>query len=238
MNSRTPQLPPHVDLQPVLRSIPLFAPLPPDDIESLSRLIDIRVFPKNRTILHEADTANYMYLVLAGKVRVVQQGADGSEQVLAIHRKGAFFGEMALLDGRTSPATLMAHEDATVGLIARTTFESQILTNDRVLRQIISVLCGRLRESWFLMKLTRFPSAEQKIRGVLKYLGTQYGVDDSRGKILTIKLTHQTVASYASVSRETASRILGRFSRNGEIELLASRRMLLKPLLFHNPPYL
>lgn len=238
MNSRTPQPPPHVDLQPVLRSIPLFAPLPPDDIESLSRLIDIRVFPKNRTILHESDTANYMYLVLAGKVRVVQQGADGSEQVLAIHRKGAFFGEMALLDGRTSPATLMAHEDATVGLIARTTFESQILTNDRVLRQIISVLCGRLRESWFLMKLTRFPSAEQKIRGVLKYLGTQYGVDDSRGKILTIKLTHQTVASYASVSRETASRILGRFSRNGEIELLASRRMLLKPLLFHNPPYL
>ena len=238
MNSRISHPPSHADLQAILQDVPLFSPLPPDDLENLSRLIDIRIYPRNRTILHETDTANYMYLVLAGKVRVVQLGTDGTEQVLAIHRKGAFFGEMALLDGRTSPATLIAHEDATVGLIARTAFENQILTNDRMLRQIISVLCGRLRESWFLMKLTRFPSAEQKIRGVLKYLGTQYGIDDSRGKILTIKLTHRTVASYASVSRETASRILSRFSRNGEIELLASRRMLLKSPLFHNPPFL
>lgn len=238
MSTKSPRIPPHTVPQSVLRAIPLFAPLPSDDIDDLGRLIDIRVFPKNRTILHEADTANYMYLVLAGKVRVVQHGSDGTEQVLAIHRKGAFFGEMALLDGRTSPATLIAHEDATVGLIARTAFESQILTNDRMLRQIISVLCGRLRESWFLMKLTRFPSAEQKIRGVLKYLGAQYGIDDSRGRILSIKLTHRTVAGYASVSRETASRILSRFSRDGEIEFLASRRMLLKPPLFHNPPYL
>lgn len=238
MDTKTPRLPLNITLQSVLRTIPLFAPLPPGDIEALSRLIDIRIFPKNRTILHEADTSNYMYLVLAGKVRVVQNGANGTEQVLAIHRKGAFFGEMALLDGRTSPATLMAHEDATVGLIARTAFETQILTNDRMLRQIITVLCGRLRESWFLMKLSRFGSAEQKIRGVLKYLSTQYSVDDSQGKILTIKLTHRTVAGYASVSRETASRILGRFTRDGEIELLSSRRMLLKPALFQNPPFL
>lgn len=238
MNSKTPRPPLHATLQSVLRTIPLFAPLPPDDIESLSRLIDIRVFPKHRAILHEADTSNYMYLVLSGKVRVIQNGADGKEQVLAIHRKGAFFGEMALLDDRTSPATLIAHEDATIGLIDRSAFETQILTNDRMLRQIIAVLCGRLRESWFLMKLSRFASAEQKVRGVLKYLGTQYGVDDSQGKILSIKLTHRTVAGYASVSRETASRILGRFSRDGEIEFLASRRMLLKPSLFQNPPFL
>lgn len=238
MNSKNPRTTIPAPLQSILSAIPLFAPLPPDDINTLSKLIEIQVFPKNRTILHEADTANYMYLVLAGKVRVVQHGNDGTEQVLAIHRKGAFFGEMALLDGRTSPATLIAHEDATVGLIARTAFENQILTNDRMLRQIISVLCSRLRESWFLMKLSRFSSAEQKVRGVLKYLGTQYGVDDSRGKILSIKLTHRTVAGYASVSRETASRILGRFSRAGEIELLASRRMLLKPTLFLNPPFL
>ncbi|CAG1015909.1 Crp/Fnr family transcriptional regulator [Geobacter sp.] len=238
MNSTSQQPPTHATLTAILRTIPLFASLPPEDIDALSRLIEIRSFPKNRTILHEADTSNYMYLVLAGKVRVVQNGANGTEQVLAIHRKGAFFGEMALLDGRTSPATLIAHEDATVGLIDRPAFNSQILTNDRMLRQIIAVLCARLRESWFLMKLSRFGSAEQKIRGVLKYLGTQYGVDDSRGKILTIKLTHRIVAGYASVSRETVSRILSRFSRDGEIELLTSRRMLLKPTLFHNPPFL
>lgn len=238
MNQKNPRPSLHSNLLSVLGSIPLFAPLPPDDLDTLGRLIDIRAFPKHRIILLETDTPNYMYLVLSGKVRVVQHGIDGTEQVLAIHHKGTFFGEMSLLDGKTSPATLIAHEDTTVGLIDRTDFESQILTNDRMLRQIITVLCGRLRESWFLMKLSRFCTAEEKIRGVLKYLATQYGVDDSRGKILAIKLTHRTVAGYASVSRETASRILGRFSREGEIEFVASRRMLLKPTLFLNPPFL
>jgi CRP/FNR family transcriptional regulator len=219
-------------------SIPLFAALTDSDLDAICHLITVRAFPKNRIILLETDTPNYMYLVLSGKVRVVQHGADGTEQVLAIHRKGTFFGEMALLDGKTSPTTLIAHEDATVGLIARSDFESQILTNDRMLRQIITILCGRLRESWFLMKLSRYGSAEQKVRGVLKYLSSQYGIDDTRGKILNIKLTHRTVAGYASVSRETASRILSRFSREGEIEFITNRRMLLKPTLFLNPPFL
>lgn len=238
MNQKEPQPCSPSALKAILGSISLFAPLPPDDLTTLCRLINVRTFPKHRIILHETDTPNYMYLVLSGKVRVVQHGSDGTEQILAIHRRGAFFGEMALLDGKTSPATLIAHENTTVGLIARSDFESQILTNERMLRQIITVLCGRLRESWFLMKLSRLCSAEEKIRGVLKYLATQYGVDDSRGKILAVKLTHRTVASYASVSRETASRILGRFSREGEIEFVASRRMLLKLTLFLNPPFL
>lgn len=238
MNSWNKNSSPCNALKSVLGSIPLFAALPDDDLDTLCRMIDVRAFPKNRIILLETDTPNYMYLVLSGKVRVIQHCADGAEQVLAIHHKGTFFGEMALLDGKTSPATLIAHEDATVGLIARRDFENQILTNDRMLRQIITILCGRLRESWFLMKLSRFGNAEQKIRGVLKYLSSQYGVDDARGKILSIKLTHRTVAGYASVSRETASRILSRFSREGEIEFIANRRMLLKPSLFLNPPFL
>lgn len=238
MNTKHSDLTKNTELTQTLSAIPLFSTLPHEDIDLLSRLVEIRSFPKNRTILRETDTPNYLYLVFSGKVRVIQNGADGKEQVLAIHRKGGFFGEMALLDGRTSPATVIAHEDATIGLIGRDSFESQILTNDRMLRQIITVLCSRLRDSWFVMRLSRFGSAEQKIRGILKYLGTQYGVGDSRGTILNIKLTHRTVADYASVSRETASRILSRFIRDDEIEFLASRKMLLKPALLNKPPYL
>ena len=79
-----------------------------------------------------------------------------------------------------------------------------------------------------MLKIMSFNSAEQRVRAVLKNIGHLYGVRDNRGVLVALKLTHQDIASYAAISRETASRILSRFSKDGEIEVLENRQLLLK----------
>jgi CRP/FNR family transcriptional regulator len=222
----------------LLRTIPLFCTLEPEELDTIAAIVDVRRYPRGRVILHENDTPHYMYIVLSGKVRVVQRGNDGTEHMLAIHRKGSFFGEMALLDGNTSPATVIAHEDVRIGLISRSDFQKQILSNETILRQIIAILCGRLREAWLVLKAVRFGSAELRLRGILKNLASQHGTADARGTIITLKLTHRTLADYASVSRETASRLLSRLAGEGEIEVLEGRTILLTPTFLEKPPFL
>jgi CRP/FNR family cyclic AMP-dependent transcriptional regulator len=213
----------------ILRSLPFFSSLSDPEISDVGQIISHKSFQKNEIILVEDDTPKYMYVIFSGKVKVVQISSDGREKVLTYHKKGDFFGEMALVDGKTAPATIMAIENTAIGLISKTDFETYLLKNEKVLRQLISLLCRRLRESWLMVKVLSFADAEQRVRATLKLLSAQYGIRDQRGTIITLKLTHRDIASYSSVSRETVTRLLDRFSREGEIEILDSRNIRITP---------
>jgi CRP/FNR family cyclic AMP-dependent transcriptional regulator len=222
----------------ILKNIPFLSGLSDKEICDLKHIISQKNFSRNEIILMEEDTPNYMYLIFSGKVKVVQMSAEGREKVLAYHEKGEFFGEMALIDGKTSPATIIAIEDTEIGLIQRASFETYFLKNEKVLRQLITMLCRRLRESWMMVKVLSFADAEQRVRATLKILSEQYGEKDVRGTTITLKLTHRDIASYSSVSRETATRILDRFIKEGEVEMVRNRNILIKPSFYKKTSFL
>lgn len=211
----------------ILKTIPFFSGLSDDDMNRIEGIIIKKHFAKDQIVLLEEETANYMYLVYAGKVRVVKQSNEGREQIITIHKKYDFFGEMSLLDGRTSPATVIAHEDSVIGLISRDDFEEYLLTHEKIRTKFIDLLCAQLRDSWAMIKILSFDNAEHRIMGVLKRMHELYGVVDDRGGIINVKLTHQQIANYASVTRETVTRVLNRLEKEGIVKLLEGKNLLL-----------
>lgn len=211
-----------------LKRIPLFSCLSPDELDQLQQVITEKQYKKNSVILMEDDSKNFMYVIYAGKIKVVRTSSEGKEQILVIRKKGDFFGEMTLLDGKTQPASIVAMEDTMVGLISRTDFEWYFMKNENMLKQIISVLCERLRESWMMLRILSLSDAEDRIRAVLAHISLIYGIKDLRGVIIPIKLTHKELADYVSLTRETVSRLLSRLCRSGEIEILDNRNIVLK----------
>lgn len=211
----------------LIKNIPFFSALSPEELEHVDRLITRKRFSKDQIVLFEEDTANFMYLVYSGKVRVVKLNSEGKEQIITIHKKNDFFGEMALLDGKTSPATVIAHEDALIGLLSKPDFERYLLSHETIRLKIINLLCSRLRDSWAMIKILSFDSAEHRVMAVLDRLQELYGVFDDRGVIINLKLTHQQIASYASVARETVTRVLNRLEKDDVIKILESKSILL-----------
>ena len=212
----------------LLRTIPLFACLEPDVFEEVQQSMVEKRFHKNQVVLMEEDTANYIYVVYGGKVRVVNVGSDGSERILAVHKRGDIFGEMALLDAKTAPATVIAMEDADIGLLSREPFQKLFLSNEKVLLQLVAILCRRLREAQLVLKAIALPDAEQRLRSILNHLSLLHGVTDDRGTVIALRLTHKELAGYTSVSRETVTRLLHRMSEEGDLEMLENRTILLK----------
>jgi CRP/FNR family transcriptional regulator len=211
-----------------IKNIPFFSGLRSDEAEAIERMIVRRHFARNQIVLFEEDTPNYMYIILSGKVRVVNLCEDGKERILAIHKRGEYFGELSIFDGKTEPATVIAMGESEIGLLSRKDFERFVMQNDKVLYQFINMLCTRLRESWLMLKIMSFNGAEQRVRAVLKNIGDLYGVKDQRGILVALKLTHRDIANFAAVSRETVSRLMGRFTREGEIEILSNKCILIK----------
>lgn len=220
--------------QDLIRCIPFFSELSDEDVLEIEGSIIRKRIARNQIVLFEEDTGNFMYIIFSGKVRVVHLSDDGKEQILAIHKKGDYFGEMSLFDGKTSPATVISMEETEVGLLAKEDFERVMYRNETALRHFIGILCSRLRESWLMLKIMSFADAEHRVRAVLKNMSTLYGIKDHEGTLLALKLTHRDIANYASVSRETASRLLSKFSKSGEIEILRNKYILLKTHFLDN----
>lgn len=64
-------------------------------------------------IFREGETADSIYLVLEGKVRLTKKDPAGKEQFLAVAPAGDFFGEFGVLDGHPRSASAVAAEDNT-----------------------------------------------------------------------------------------------------------------------------
>jgi CRP/FNR family transcriptional regulator len=219
----------------LLRGVGFFASLSDAELSQVEGIISERRFRKNAVILLEEETQHYMYIVFNGKVKVVQSYLEGKVQILAIHKKGDFFGEMALLDGKTQPASVVALEDTTVGLIAKSDFEALLFADQAVMRQVVLMLCKRLRESWLMLRVLGLADAELRVRAVLTHVASLYGIKDLRGVTIPIKLTHKEIADYAALARETVSRMIARFCRSGEIEVLDNKQILIKPSFTQEP---
>jgi CRP/FNR family cyclic AMP-dependent transcriptional regulator len=212
----------------LIKGIPFFASLSSDEAEAAERLVVRRHFSRGQVVLFEEDTSKYMYIIISGKVRVVQISSEGKERILAIHKRGDYFGELALFDGKTAPATVIAMEESEIGLLSKNDFDELVHKNEKLLFNLLTSLCTSLRESWMMLKIMSFADAEERVRAVLKNMGRLYGVKDQRGVLVSLKLTHKDIANYASVSRETVTRLMNRFSREGEIEILDKKYILIK----------
>lgn len=216
----------------VIRQIPFLAGLSDEEARSVREFVVERQFTRNQVILYEEDTCNSFYYIFYGKVKVVQYTNDGRERVIAIHGGGEFFGDVSILDGKTLPANVVAMEDTKVGLIFREQFERHLLSNEKVLRGIIGMLCSRLRESWLMIKVMSHTDAEQRVRVVLKNFADHHGVRDARGTVINLRLTHSDIANLAAVSRETATRLLNRFKKAGDLEMLAGKHIRITPAFY------
>jgi CRP/FNR family transcriptional regulator len=202
----------------LIRRVPLFSTLTDEEFSRLQHIFVLRSYRKNQVIFLEEETGSYMYLVLSGKVKVAKAGTGGKETILAIHRTGDFFGEMSLLDGKTAPATVSAMEDAKIISVSGSDFHKYLMHNERVLLQIINVLCSRLRQVWQTQSMSS-STAEARIRNGILQLAKRHGIRDARGIIIDLKITHQELAEMVGTSRETVTRVFARLREEGIIQV-------------------
>ncbi len=211
-----------------LKKVKLFSSLTDDELLYIASKMVIRRFQKNEIIFHEEDTNKFMYIILHGKVKAMQSTQDGKEIILATHNSGDFFGEMSLIDGKTAPATVMAMDDSLTVIISKQDFYSLVFDQKKVLEKLLQIMCSRLRESWGRIEMLNLNNASQRLKMLFIMLSEKYGEKENDKMVLNIKLTHQHIAEMAGLTRETVTRIVDKWQRDGDI-ILKNRLISLSP---------
>lgn len=95
-------------------SVPLFSELPREAFVDLLERLTFRRFSAGEVILREGDPGRSIFVLASGRARVVK-GLGTQEPIeLAVLEDGAFFGEMALLNGAPRVASVVADDDSEV----------------------------------------------------------------------------------------------------------------------------
>ncbi len=216
----------------LIKKTQLFSSLSDTEMDQIISKMVVRQFKKNEAILYEEDTNEFMYVILLGKVKVIRTTEDGKEIILAIHPAGDFFGEMSLIDGKTTPASVISTEDSLIAIISKKDFFLIIFSQNKVTHNLLEILCSRLRKSWDTIQLLNFNNASQRTKMLFLMLSDEYGEKTAEGMVLNIKLTHQDISDMTGLTRETVTRVLDKLQKNEEIAILKDKYIRLSKNFF------
>lgn len=116
----------------ILRASALFEDVPEKMLDDLVRHGSRRNLARGETLFVQGDTADCIYIVLKGWMKLSRITPAGKDVVVAIYSAGESFGEAAALKGETYPVTVEAVEDSTVFQIAARTIAERITTNPQL----------------------------------------------------------------------------------------------------------
>ena len=197
-----------------LATIPLFSGLPEEELERFAELTRERSYPKGSVILFQDDPGDSLFVLRAGRVKVVLIGEDGREVILGVLEPGAHFGELALIDDQPRSAHVIAMEDAQLLVLRREDFKRRVEANPTVAWALLTELSRRLRRADVKIGGLVLLDVPGRIARLLLDLA-----DESGGEQIEKPLTHQTIAQMIGASRETVSRAMKEFQDAGLIRV-------------------
>jgi len=195
-----------------LKSIPYFSELSPAELDSIQQLIFEKTAERGEIILLEGESAETLFFVVSGAVKVFKTSAEGKEQILSIVRPGESFNEVPIFDDGSNPASAQAMGPVVLYGIRKNELKATLQNHPQVAMNIIKVLAERLRQ---LVSLVEDLSFRHVIGRVAKILLEHAGDGASPGP----RLTQQEMAAMAGSTREVVSRSLKTLEEEGLIRL-------------------
>jgi CRP/FNR family cyclic AMP-dependent transcriptional regulator len=183
----------------------------------------VRNFPKNAILINEGDTADSLFIVLSGRIKVFASNEAGREIVLSFFGPGEYVGEMSL-DGRPRSASVMTVEPTTCAIVNRASFREFLLAHPDFALNLIEKLIQRVRITTENVKSL----ALTDVYGRLVRLITTLAVE--RDGVMTVpeKLTQQDIAERVGASRDMISRLLKDLVTGGYLGIVDKKITILK----------
>ena len=113
----------------VLKSVPLFAGFPDEQLRALVSVVTRRSVPRGSMIMAAGDPIDSLYIVISGRLKVMMSEADGKEVILSILGAGEFFGEMGLIDDSPRSASVVTIEPCELLSVTKRDFKKCIVEN-------------------------------------------------------------------------------------------------------------
>jgi CRP-like cAMP-binding protein len=133
---------PKRELADLLADVGLFSKCTTRQRRTIARHAQIAELPAGAVLIQEGEPGDAFFVILEGEA--VVQHADVEVSRVS---PGAYFGEMAILDGEPRSATVVAVTDVKVAVIGIRMFRTMLREFSDLAEQLLIALAGELREA-------------------------------------------------------------------------------------------
>ena len=200
-----------------LRKIPLLADISADSTQRILKCLELREIRRRQVVYLPGDPGDAVYFVNGGRLKVSKVTRDGKELTLAYRVPGEIFGELCLVEGGPREEMAEAMENALISVVDRAVFEQILVKEGAMGARLVKVVARRRRDVENKIEQLIFKDVNAKLAELLLRLGDEYGTEDSRGTLVSLKITHQEMANLIGSTRETVSLTLSQFKKRGFI---------------------
>jgi len=199
----------------------------------LARGAHIIPYDKGSTIFHAGEAADLVYVLLSGEA-TLEYGAEDSSLLVSIARSGQMLGIFAPELGtvaKTRPEQLFsarALSRCKVAIIptSRVAHGLQRLSSADLVRVLDSS-----RDQWVRLCRRLLEYLTMSVRGRLVHalgeMADHFGVSDARGRLITLRLSHENLAALVGASRPMVSKHLKELEVNGIVSREGGRYRVL-----------
>ncbi|MDP6602969.1 MAG: Crp/Fnr family transcriptional regulator [Rhodospirillales bacterium] len=197
-----------------MTSIDLLAELAPRERQAIEQNCRWRRYDPHEQIIDRQSETNEVCFVVEGNVRVVNYSLSGREITLDDLDAGAFFGELAALDGRPRSASVMALTNTLIASLAPTMFLDVLAKHPEIALKFMTHLALVVRNATDRIMDLSTLAANNRVQADLLCQARTTMSDDGKAVIKPIPV-HADIASRVSTTRETVARVLSDLAREG-----------------------
>lgn len=196
-----------IDIPAILRRLPMFQEISPEQIDHLSATTRERRLQKGEMLFQKGDPTKGFYVVVFGQVKLAFSSVQGNEKVVDILGPQQTFGEAVMFMDRPFPVFAQALSDALLLHVMRNAVFELLERDASFARHMLAGLSMRLHALVQDVESLSLRSSAQRLIG---YLLQQCGdVESSAGSIeCDLPTSKQVIASRLNLTPETFSRIL------------------------------
>lgn len=199
-----------------LRRFPFLSHLGERQVACLSDLCVRRRYRKTMMLYMEGEPLDAVHFLVDGRVKLSVTSEDGKEQILAVPGPGDFFPYTSLFNG-TCATSAHAITDITTLAIKPGDLTDLISREPAVAAALLAGAAQHISHLEETIRDFSLRSVPGRIARVLLEEAQRYGEPSGRGYEFPFRFTQQDLAHLVGASRETVSRTLSAFRREGAI---------------------
>jgi len=214
----------------IIRRSSLFKDIDPQRLKQVVNAGVIRSVEEEGFFFMQADPATHAYVLIEGRVKMIQIAPNGQQITLRILTPGQTYGGIALIKPNEGyPAGAQAMENSRA--IA---WETDFLQKMANLEPTIPLNAMHLMHAYITelqdrQKALVIDRVEQRIARTLLKLAAQYGRKVEQGVLINFAITRQDIAEMSGTTLFTVSRTLKDWERQGIVIIGREKVCICKP---------
>ena len=205
---------------------PLLQSASPELVKKLFKFGHKRSFVESDVIFAEGEKAEFLPIILTGKVKMVRYPEIGKEFIIGFFSNGEIFSIPPAMDGKCYPATCVVVENTKLLVLPRPNFLQLMQESNEFSAMVVEKMCGLLRETAETINNLANSSPEYRIGNVLLRL--------AKGNDLKINLRRQDIADMAGLTTETTIRTVKKLQEKGLLKIERGKIILDSPELLRD----